>query len=165
MYWKEWLQSLLGLVILLGILEMILPAGELAKFSRLVFGLVLMLAVLQPLIIILDQGLQTWDLAWGSEPLREPEVQRLAESVQLAATRPFLTNNQEAVASQIEGMLLGLDYVDDAMVQIRVAGQRDVLVDVWMRPFAVGSGRSVGELVGSVLHIPVTQVLVQPWVE
>ena len=46
MYWKQWLQTLLTLAVLLGILEMLLPSGELAKYSKLVLGLALMLASL-----------------------------------------------------------------------------------------------------------------------
>jgi stage III sporulation protein AF len=67
MYWREWLQSLLGLVVLLGVLEMLLPSGELAKYSKLVLGLALMLAFLQPLTILLNQDVRDLDLSWISE--------------------------------------------------------------------------------------------------
>ena len=45
MYWKQWLQTLLTLAVLLGILKCSF-LRELAKYSKLVLGLALMLAVL-----------------------------------------------------------------------------------------------------------------------
>ncbi|HBN95175.1 MAG TPA: hypothetical protein DDZ66_02655, partial [Firmicutes bacterium] len=107
MYWREWLQTLLSLVILLGIVEMLLPSGELAKYSKLVLGLALMLAILQPLTILLNQDLQNMDLTWISTISSEPQVQVLAERVQLAATTPFLKQDEVTFATQIETVLLG----------------------------------------------------------
>ncbi|HKM43412.1 MAG TPA: stage III sporulation protein AF [Limnochordia bacterium] len=165
MYWKQWLQTLLGLVILLCVLEMLLPSGEMAKFSKLVLGLALMLAVLQPLSILLNQDLYYMDLAWQDALSSEPDVQRLAERVQLAATVPFLKNNEEAVEKQIEDILLSLDDIDHASVQILGAGQRDAPVHIWMRPFSTANAKVVRELVGSILNIPADQILVKLWAE
>lgn len=165
MYWKEWLQSLLSLVILLGILEMILPPGDLAKFSRLVFGLVLMLAILQPLTIILDQGVPSVDLTLSDAHSRAPEIEELSESIQLAATTPFLQQNKEAVVSELEDLLLNLEYIDNVRVEIRGAGQYGALIQVFFEPFATRTARSIGDVVGSVLNVSVSQVSVQPWVE
>ena len=38
MYWKQWLLTLLSLVVLLGVSELLLPPGELARYAKLVLG-------------------------------------------------------------------------------------------------------------------------------
>ena len=56
MYWKQWLQTLLSLVVLLGVSELRSPWGS-CRFAKLVLGLCLMLAVLQPLVLLVNQDL------------------------------------------------------------------------------------------------------------
>ncbi len=165
MYWRQWLQTLLCLVILLGVVEMLLPSGELAKFSKLVLGLALMLALLQPLTILLNEDIQNLDLTWISEIAAEPQVQVLAERVQLAATMPFLKEDETALATQIEAVLLSLDYVEDVKVQIESTGQQGTIVHVFLQPFAMTSTEPVGNLVASMLNIPENQIAVKRWLE
>ena len=165
MYWREWLQTLLSLVILLGIVEMLLPSGELAKFSKLVLGLALMLAVLQPLAILLNEDIQSMDLTWNSEMSPEPQVQVLAEKVQLAATTPFLKQDEIALAAQIETVLLGLEYVEDVKVHIQSPGQGNALIHVFLQPFTTISAETVGKMVASILNVPVNTISVKRWAE
>ncbi len=165
MYWREWLQTLLSLVILLGIVEMLLPSGELAKYSKLVLGLALMLAILQPLTILLNQDLQNMDLTWISTISSEPQVQVLAERVQLAATTPFLKQDEVTFATQIETVLLGLEYVENVKVHIESTGQSDALIHIFLQPFGESRKKTVGEIVASMLHVPVNQISVERWRE
>ena len=84
MYWKEWLQTLLSLVILVGVAEMLLPSGRLAKFSQLVLGLALMLAVLQPLTLLFNADLNSPDLFGPSALWSVPDLEELAAEIRLA---------------------------------------------------------------------------------
>ncbi|NMB21259.1 MAG: hypothetical protein GX979_10360 [Firmicutes bacterium] len=164
MYWQQWLQALLGLVVLLCVLEMLLPSGELAKFSKLVLGLAIMLAVLQPLSILLNQDVQVLDFAWEDSPEWAPDVQSLAERVQLAATTPFLRSNEEQVANQLEDILLSQDIVESASVQIREE-RRQLVVHISVHPFSPRDADRVRELVSSILNIPAERVLVEQGIE
>ncbi len=163
MYWKEWLQTLLGLVILLGVLEMLLPSGELAKFAKLVLGLALMLAILQPLIILLNQEMHSVDLSWISGSSSEPEIKMLAERVQLVAATPFLRQDEVKITTELEQVLQSLDGVEDVRVDLGSSGQRSRLIYVFLRPFTLESARMAGQIVASVLNIPQEQVSVDRW--
>ncbi|HBG01564.1 MAG TPA: hypothetical protein DDW87_08340 [Firmicutes bacterium] len=163
MYWKEWLQTLLSLVVLLGIVEMLLPSGELAKFSQLVLGLALLLAVLQPLTLMLNGDLQGVDLSWISGMSREPQVQVLAERIQLAAATPFLQQDEGALATQIEKVLLSLEQIEDVQVEIDSSKNNHPLVTVSVKPFAADLVEVVQQVVASMINVPVNEVLVKRW--
>ena len=97
MYWKQWLQTLLSLVVLLGLLELLLPSGELAKYSKLVLGLSLMLAVLQPITLLFNEEFLGVDLAWLKETENIPDVHRLAERIS-GRPRVQFCRHEEAAA-------------------------------------------------------------------
>lgn len=165
MYWKQWLQTLLGLVILLGILEILLPPGELGKFSKLVLGLVLMLAVLQPLTIILNQDIRDLDLSWISEDSPDFSVQARGEKMQLAATTPFLQHDQSPLASQLEDILRDLDYIDNVEVRMPDSGRGTTLLQIFVQPFAASSAGEIADIVASLINVPVNQISVERWTE
>ncbi len=165
MYWKQWLQTLLSLVILLAILEMLLPSGELGKYSRLVLGLVLMLAVLQPLAIFLNQDIRDVDLSWISGGPPDPSVQIRGEQVQLAATTPFLQQDTGVLATQLEDVLRSLDYVHEVKVKVKGSERGSTLLQVFLQPFETSSAETVSHIVASLLNIPVKQVSVERWTE
>jgi stage III sporulation protein AF len=160
MYWREWLQSLLGLVVLLGVLEMLLPSGELAKYSKLVLGLALMLAFLQPLTILLNQDVRDLDLSWISEEASKPDVERLADNVRLAAATPFLRQDEPVLIAQMEQVLLSLDGIEEATVHMDTQGRGSTLVEVHLRPFSDTQAETVARIVGSLLTIPENRVSV-----
>lgn len=165
MYWKQWLQTLLSLVILLGILEILLPPGDLGKFSRLVLGLVLMLAVLQPLTIFLNQDVRDLDLSWISGSPSNLDVQTQGEKVQIAATTPFLKQDEGALTTQLEDVLRGLDYIDDVKVQVQGGKQGKVLLQIFLQPFVTSSAEAVRDIAASLLNVPVSQISVERWTE
>lgn len=163
MYWKEWLQTLLGLVVLLGILEMLLPPGDLAKFSKLVLGLVLMLAVLQPLTILLNRGLENPDLSWLNASAPEPQIQALAERLQKAAVSPFVHEEDGGVARQIEGMLLTIEQIQDVKVQIQSPERGESIILVWLQPFELSIENRVRRIVAAILNVAEQQIRVEKW--
>lgn len=75
MYWRQWLQTLFSLAVLLAVLELLLPSGELAKFARLVLGLSLMLAVLEPVVLLVNEEMLGVDLTWLQGGEDAPDVQ------------------------------------------------------------------------------------------
>lgn len=162
MYWKQWLKSLLSLVILLGILEMLLPFGELAKFAKLVLGLVLMLAVLQPLSLLLNQDIAVLDLTWDFQR-EDPEVQVLADRIRWVATEPFLEQNEAALATQLEAALLGLEVVQEAKVHVQNQGQRTALIEVQLVPYNANTKLQVEQFISTMLNLPANKIQVRAW--
>ncbi len=84
MDWKGWLRTVLGISVLLGIADMLLPKGGTAKFCKLVLGLTLMLAVLQPISNLFSLNPVSVDLDWPGQGLSEREINSIAARVQLA---------------------------------------------------------------------------------
>ena len=124
MFWKEWLQILLALAILAGVGELLLPSGDLGRFSRLVLGLVLMLAVLQPLLFVLDRSWEGIELGWQKNPDWEREWQNLAAKIQAAGESPFLRNADQGATKQLETLLLTLEQVTEVVVGIEMASAK-----------------------------------------
>jgi len=131
--WRQWLKTLLALVILSGLAELILPGGGVNKFAKLVLGLVIMLAVLQPLQILFGPGweIPALELPSGLERKAE-DWANLAAAVQTAGARPFLAKGDPALAGQLEVLLLTLEQVDEARVSIKFStdGIEGVLVEL-----------------------------------
>ncbi len=108
MDWKGWLRTVLGISVLLGIADMLLPKGGTAKFCKLVLGLTLMLAVLQPISNLFSLNPVSVDLDWPGQGLSEREINSIAARVQLAggARSALRADGGGALATQIESLLL-----------------------------------------------------------
>lgn len=165
MYWRQWLQTLLSLAILLGILEMLLPSGELAKYAKLVLGLALMLAVLEPVTILLNLDIQSIDLSWQDGLSSEPDVEALAARVKLAAAAPFLMEEKVHLSAQLEGVLSGLEGVNAVWVEVSSAEEKSALISIFLDPFEADLAGSIGQIAASLLHVPVNQISVQRWAD
>lgn len=160
-FWKEWLQTLLALAVLIGLAEMLLPPGDLGRFSKLVLGLVLMLAVLQPLLLLFDRGWEGLELGWQENFPGEPAWQALAARIQAAGEEPFLQDVDQGLARKIESLLLTLNEVEEARVSVESAsgGIRRVLVGLDTSDGQVKN--KVRKIVAGFLNLQEELVLVQ----
>lgn len=162
MYWKEWLKMLLGLTTLLGVVELLLPPGDIAKFSKLVLGLVLMLAMLQPLTIIFSNGLENIDLTWLEQNYPKMDLLDKVERIQVAAAKPFLEVENENSIVQIESLLLTLESIEDVEVHVRDEG----FVAIKIKPFRMELANRVTRIVEGTLGIPANRIeVVEEWSE
>lgn len=163
MYWKQWLQTLLILVVLLGVLELLLPSGELARFSKLVLGLSLMLAVLQPLVLLFSPEMLGVDLTWSGE--YAPDLQLKAERLQIAAARPLLEQNEASLTVQLEEALADLDGVENVQVQLLEGVSGEEQVQIYLEPFNAELRLEAARLAAALLNLPVRYIAVLPWTE
>ncbi len=164
MYWKQWLQTLLSLVVLLGVLELLLPAGELARFAKLVLGLSLMLAVLQPLTLLVDPELLGVDLAWLPETGSAPYVQDRAERLRLAAVRALLEEGGQELKAQLEKALAGIEAVQRVRVELPLENGA-APVRVFIDPWEPATRREAEQLVSALLNLPLQHIVVLAWPE
>ncbi|HBG10148.1 MAG: stage III sporulation protein AF [Limnochordia bacterium] len=164
MYWKQWLQTLLSLVVLLGLLELLLPSGELAKYSKLVLGLSLMLAVLQPITLLFNEEFLGVDLAWLKETENIPDVHRLAERIQWAAASSVLAEHEEA-AAHLEEVLASLEYVQRVRVQLSGGEHAAQSIQVFVDPWEPSVRQEAERLVSTLLRLPAQRISVLPWAE
>lgn len=156
---REWLKTITALVIILGVLETVLPeSGGIKKFAKLVFGLALMAAILQPVLLIVT-------LDWAAAlPLPEAghgehDWLAAAERLQAKGAAPLLAAASHAAARQLEGLLLALEGVEDIEVQLTPASDGIEEVTVKVRGDA-NLGPRIQKIAAHYFHIPEAQVMV-----
>jgi stage III sporulation protein AF len=121
---KEWVRSLVMLLILASTLEMALPMGNTKRYVRLAMGLVIMLAMISPVAALLRRPIP---VEWA---LFEPQGQTLPSLAQvMAAARRLSDKNQtlaragaEAeLAERVRQAVLTVPGIAEAAVQVRTA--------------------------------------------
>ncbi|HHW73452.1 MAG TPA: hypothetical protein GX393_09535 [Firmicutes bacterium] len=165
MYWRQWLQTLFSLAVLLAVLELLLPSGELAKFARLVLGLSLMLAVLEPVVLLVNEEMLGVDLTWLQGGEDAPDVQQLAGTVQWAAVRPFWDEHTGSLAAQLEDALAGLGEVEKVEVRLPASGEGAAMLEILIEPFQPRLRQEVVQLASALLNISPQHISVLPWSE
>lgn len=163
MFWREWLTTLLGLTILLAIMEMILPPGDIGKFSRLVLGLVVLLAVLQPLITFLKLNPEIPSISTWVPAQIEQDALVLAEEMRLAGAKPLLEADSGGHIRQLEALLLTMDQIEDVQVEIRGSSFDHQMVLVKIDSITPDLELRVRKIVSGILNIGEHQVAVEPW--
>ncbi|KLU40365.1 MAG: hypothetical protein AA931_01795 [Peptococcaceae bacterium 1109] len=114
---RSWLKTVTGLVIILGVLETLLPdAGGVKGFAKLVFGLALMAAILQPVLALVS-------LDWAVVAPPETGVGQdnwlaTAERLQAKGAAPLLAAVEDSAARQLQSLLLTVDGVEEALVEL-----------------------------------------------
>lgn len=152
MNWREWLRTLLGLSVLLGLAEMLLPQGNMAKFSKLVFGLVLILAVLEPVVNLVSLNPITIDASLSGTSF-EPEIDSAAARLRTARTKPLLS----ASSREMEELLL--NQVDLVSVQVEGGtGKGGTTVRVLIEPYDGQLENQVKSIVCGLLGLSPNQV-------
>lgn len=158
-YLREWLKTITALVIILGFLETVLPeAGGVKKFAKLVFGLVLMAAVLQPALqlVMLDwtTAVPTFDGATAEEGWL-----KTAERLQVTGAAPLLAAAGQSVAVHLQTILLAVEGVES--VEVQIAPGRDQIGEVTVAVQGDGrAGSRVKKIAAHYLQIPEEQVTV-----
>ncbi len=160
MDWKGWLRTVLGISVLLGIADMLLPKGGTAKFCKLVLGLTLMLAVLQPISNLFSLNPVSVDLDWPGQGLSEPEINSIAARVQLAGARSALRADGGALATQIESLLLDETGLSDVKIEV-YSGPGGPAALVLVEPFSQRLKEEVQKIMGTVLNLKAEQIEVR----
>ncbi|HAN95623.1 MAG: stage III sporulation protein AF [Limnochordia bacterium] len=163
MYWKQWLQTLLSLVVLLGVSELLLPPGELARFAKLVLGLCLMLAVLQPLVLLVNQDLLGVDLAWLRGTDVAPEVELSAERLQWAGIQVLWQEHDQQFAAELEKALAALPGVQKVQADLPPQGSGAQSVRIFLEPYEPHLRLDVQETAAALLRVSPGHIAVLPW--
>jgi len=154
MYWKQWLKMLLGLTTVMGILELLLPEGNLSKFSRLVLGLVLMLAILQPFTILFDLNPEKYTMTILDQKYPQTRLAEDSDQLRTVAMQPFLKNEKFNASKKIEGLLLTLEAIED----IEVIINEDAHILIKLKPLTSEIENRVMAIVERSLNISSSQI-------
>jgi stage III sporulation protein AF len=110
---KQWIANVVALIFLATLLEMLMPRGNMQRFARVVMGMLVILAVLQPVFSLLAKGMQLDGLAAAvSGPTLDmdsilAQAQRVRgtnDALALERTRAQLEQQIVARLSQLAGV-------------------------------------------------------------
>ncbi|MBU2700934.1 stage III sporulation protein AF [Sporomusaceae bacterium BoRhaA] len=115
-----WIKGIIYIVLFAAFLEFLLPSGQMRKFIRVIIGLFIMLAVLNPIVTVLSRGqpdelLPTWrDLG------REDRKSKGASAEELVTMEQEMTRNvyKKELSRQIRAVVMTIAGVGDAQVTV-----------------------------------------------
>lgn len=163
---RLWVREVVLVLFLAGLLEMLLPEGDLKRFGRVAVGFFVVLAVARPVLALLGGGfavdhtlasMSVWEFGGGAavggleEALeRGARIREVSRDRALAAARASLERQIEAVAMREEGVAEAQAVVDlDTDPSSASYGAiQAVRLSVWLQPAEgaeAGSAASAGE--------------------
>jgi|GEM_PF-5052440 len=114
---RSWLKTVTAVVIILGVAENLLPEQNSVKgVAKLVFGLTLMAAVLQPVLALFSLSWEAIAVPQAHE--EEAAWLETAGRLQSAGAAPLLAAAGEGTARQLQSLLLTVDGVDEVDVTV-----------------------------------------------
>jgi stage III sporulation protein AF len=117
----SWIKEIISIILFATFLEFLLPNGQMRKFIRVIIGLFIMLAILSPVMDIMNKGEQADKMsAWS---VMSSQGSRTNESInKISVSQEQLANElyQQQLAKQIRSVVVTLDGVSDAQVGVEL---------------------------------------------
>jgi stage III sporulation protein AF len=118
---REWVKQLILIVILAGFIDLVLPTGSTRKFARVVVGLFVIMALFNPLLLLLRQ-----DVSWRIPRFEESVMDRgdmrevTSQDEVLAATvqEQALAHYRRQLEEQAKALVLSLEEVSEARAKV-----------------------------------------------
>lgn len=138
--WQQWLRMLAGLVLVIAFFDLLLPENDSKKLAKLIMGLVITAALIQPIMAIIASG---WEGAVFTVdtgiPYGMPDYGLIhaGTDVQSAGMEPLRFLIGQTAASQLEALLITNESIVNAQVDIALADDgsvSQVQVTVWPAP-------------------------------
>jgi len=137
-YLREWVKQLILIVSLAAFLDLILPSGNIRRFARVVVGLFVLMALVNPLLLLLRQ-----DVSWSPAGLEERVfageglrgVAGQGEALAEKAKEQALALYRRQLEEQAEALVLSLEEVTRARAQVFLGeGAGDVIgLVLWVK--------------------------------
>ncbi|HHW92317.1 MAG TPA: stage III sporulation protein AF [Firmicutes bacterium] len=120
-YLRDWVKQLILIVILAGFIDLVLPTGSTRKFARVVVGLFVIMALFNPLLLLLRQ-----DVSWRIPRFEESVMDRgemrevTSQDEVLAATvqEQALAHYRRQLEEQAKALVLSLEEVSEARAKV-----------------------------------------------
>ena len=142
----DWLRMAAGLILVIAVFDLFLPANDSKKLAKLVMGLVIMLVLLEPLLALVYSGweLDTLSLGLISSPANV-DWAGAGSQIYSAGMRPVMQYVSENTAYQLEALLLSSTAIQDARIQINI-NQEGLISSVDVRIIPAESGNLDSDL-------------------
>lgn len=166
---RQWIANVIALVFLATLLELLLPRGNLQRFVRVVMGLLVMLAVLQPVFSLTAEGfgLDGLRAAMGDQGIDIDRILSDAERLREKNSDLTMDAYRRQVERSMEQRLAQLPGIRSASCRVELAtdaAQRDhgaiAAVTVTVTPGDAAATAGTGTGTGTVQ--PVTPVVIGP---
>ena len=139
-----WVKSIIYVVLFASFLELLLPNSSMQRFIRVIMGLFILLAILNPVIGVLETKLSTDQIpALAQTGGTLPDTEILTAGTQVAGKRNQLAQEIYArdLSKQIRAMVMAIDGVANAKVTVSVADD------------AQSGGKAMGKINNVVVYI------------
>lgn len=139
-----WVKNLIFLVLFAAFLELLLPAGSMKKFLRLIIGIFLLTAVLQPAVNVLNGGF----LRGGVPSLTAGKTKAEAFSLEKRQKELACRLYKKELSEQMEKVLASIPGITDVRVEIELAARENLSAGELIRNVAVkakmsGQGKKI----------------------
>lgn len=116
---KEWCINIVALVIFIVLLEMLLPSGKMKKMINLVSGLILVIALINPILGLMNSGvdLKVYQMA-NSNFIDKREIMVNSEVLKESQTRQITNVYRSKIISQLEALAKEIKGVLDAEADV-----------------------------------------------
>jgi len=116
---KEWCMNIATLVVFIVLLEMLLPSGKMKKMINLVSGLILVIALINPVLGFLQRGteLEVYHLS-SSNFIDKKEIMANSQVLKEEQTRQITDLYRNKVISQVENLVRGVKGVLDVKADV-----------------------------------------------
>lgn len=116
---SSWLKEIIMIILFAAFLEMLLPTSNLQRFIRVIMGLLIMLAVLNPVLNLLHGSQYNNEVAATSMRLdiSTPNVSSNTNSLEYDSMVKEIYRQQ--LAKQIRAVVMAVDGVADARVSVK----------------------------------------------
>ena len=136
--WQQWLRMLAGLVLVIAFFDLLLPENDSKKLAKLIMGLVITAALIQPIMAIIASG---WEGAVFTVdtgiPYGMPDYGLIHAGTDVqSAGMPREVLDGQTAASQLEALLITNESIVNAQVDIALADDGSVsqVGYVWPAP-------------------------------
>jgi len=147
---KLWARTIAVITLLAVFMEIILPRGNLRRFIQVIMGLMLMLAILQPVLLLLGHNTTAGILAVYSPYDVEMEMV-VSQGIEMAQARraAAVASYEATMEEQVRGLCLlaANGQWSDASVDVvvRAEGDRLVIASIKVLLYPTGSGAVVSQ--------------------
>jgi len=116
---RSWILNIVTLVLFIVLLEILFPSGKMKKYLNLVSGFVLIIAIINPLIVLMSRGLELKDFQIASSNfLDKREIEEKSKILEEQQIKQIIKVYRNKIITQLEDKVKDIDGVYDARADI-----------------------------------------------
>ena len=119
-----WLKNIIMVVLFATFLELLLPNGSMQRFVRVIMGLFIMLAILNPVMGILEEYVMPGQVpALSTLSMEHDDISSKAKKLAVDRNKIASEMYKKELAQQIRATVLAVEGVQDATVEVEVESE------------------------------------------